>query len=571
MTVYCLYYVCMAALSLVGLAPKFNREDNFEHECSWPANCSGCENIITDTGSRLQTESYPSLVEKITLVVNKTLLTTQRNFMIHSSSILLALYIKLSEAIEKELPLTDLDPSPSFQASHSLVNAMSRFIEEILVQDTAFPHILIAIPSELLRVEQHTNQAPKRRSLLCTSINNLILLLGHRLYDDASIQKDFMKNIRAWNELGAAFVNVANTYTDREERLPSELTLYALDWWYQSPVDVETSVYARIFLATFDHMISINIEDTNKFLHDSLVSVHGAGQVLARMCAQLDNNALLNAELALVFKGCSVLLMESSLRQEAMAEGAWDSLFSAWYRQVDSENRALHHDVWCCLSLILHTSSFHLHLFEQSAGSGAPGSSKTLQTAFMPETYDFCAYGITHLMMAPPASPEFFENLLKLCKYYTLFAKSLPRGNVQRSGSRRNSNHVNGQSRDGTALAKAMQDVWWPTCEYLRSVENAGDMTSEVREIWQVWLALGAFVGLDERKERARFEKLEASSRRAAVAFCGREGCRYHSEKAPGRLRVCKGCGDTAYCSHFCQKTDWKDGGHKVVCKRLTF
>ncbi|KAH8051980.1 hypothetical protein JL722_10425 [Aureococcus anophagefferens] len=33
--------------------------------------------------------------------------------------------------------------------------------------------------------------------------------------------------------------------------------------------------------------------------------------------------------------------------------------------------------------------------------------------------------------------------------------------------------------------------------------------------------------------------------------------------------RPCKGCGTTAYCSTDCQRIDWRDRGHRKVCKKI--
>ena len=46
---------------------------------------------------------------------------------------------------------------------------------------------------------------------------------------------------------------------------------------------------------------------------------------------------------------------------------------------------------------------------------------------------------------------------------------------------------------------------------------------------------------------------------------CAASGC-----DKPGSLGACQRCRQVSYCSTSCQKTHWKEGGHKSVCKPLS-
>ncbi|KZV70475.1 hypothetical protein PENSPDRAFT_734714 [Peniophora sp. CONT] len=555
---YCVYFLYTIIVTLLGFRSR--QRDITAHECTWPDQCPGCQKNVTNAGLRLRAETFPDLVNKVSQVAGNSLLMSHRDVMMSISSLAMALYIKIEDAIEKKIRLQDLDPSPSLEASHTLVKEMSLMIDRTLKLNESLQEILIAIPSRLLTLEQASHDHSKRRSLLCTSINNMVMLLGQRLYDDADLKKlVLLGNTRAWDQLGSAFINVAHSYTVRREKVPRELALFALDWWCQSPPDVSRVVHAQIFGAAVGDR-DYAPEVVGLVVKDSVVSVYGAHRVLCRMCLQLDDLDLLGNELAWAFKGHSHLLLESDVRKGAFACRYWESVFAAWYRQLDCGTRSLDANVWCSLSAII-IGSFYAHLSGTATSSDVPGSREALPVAFMPEAYDYCAHAITHIAMLPSASSELLEACFFVCQYYKTFASQLSTPDIRRSGSRRQSG-----SRDNLPL----QDVWWPTLETLRSIEASGSMTVRQREIQREWQGLGLAVGLNERKERVRFERLEADSRKAATAFCARKGCRYNCEKPSERLRVCKGCGDTAYCSYFCQKTDWKEGNHKTSCKRLT-
>ena len=59
----------------------------------------------------------------------------------------------------------------------------------------------------------------------------------------------------------------------------------------------------------------------------------------------------------------------------------------------------------------------------------------------------------------------------------------------------------------------------------------------------------------ENRMARARGKKLDTLK---ACTICGAD-----------KAKACKGCGTTAYCSTDCQRIDWRDRGHRKVCKKI--
>ncbi|KAH8065438.1 hypothetical protein JL721_8188 [Aureococcus anophagefferens] len=59
----------------------------------------------------------------------------------------------------------------------------------------------------------------------------------------------------------------------------------------------------------------------------------------------------------------------------------------------------------------------------------------------------------------------------------------------------------------------------------------------------------------ENRMARARGQKLDTLK---TCTICGAD-----------KAKACKGCGTTAYCSTDCQRIDWRDRGHRKVCKEI--
>ncbi|KAK7254405.1 hypothetical protein SO694_00150077 [Aureococcus anophagefferens] len=59
----------------------------------------------------------------------------------------------------------------------------------------------------------------------------------------------------------------------------------------------------------------------------------------------------------------------------------------------------------------------------------------------------------------------------------------------------------------------------------------------------------------ENRMARARGKKLDTLQ---TCTICGAD-----------KAKACRGCGTTAYCSTACQRIDWRDRGHRKVCKKI--
>ena len=59
----------------------------------------------------------------------------------------------------------------------------------------------------------------------------------------------------------------------------------------------------------------------------------------------------------------------------------------------------------------------------------------------------------------------------------------------------------------------------------------------------------------ENRMARARGKKLDTLK---TCTICGAD-----------KAKACLGCGTTAYCSTDCQRIDWRDRGHRKVCKKI--
>ncbi|KAK7236141.1 hypothetical protein SO694_0006003 [Aureococcus anophagefferens] len=59
----------------------------------------------------------------------------------------------------------------------------------------------------------------------------------------------------------------------------------------------------------------------------------------------------------------------------------------------------------------------------------------------------------------------------------------------------------------------------------------------------------------ETRMARAKGKKLDTLK---TCTICGAD-----------KAKACQGCGTTAYCSTDCQRIDWRDRGHRKVCKKI--
>ncbi|GJE93356.1 zinc finger MYND domain-containing protein [Phanerochaete sordida] len=78
------------------------------------------------------------------------------------------------------------------------------------------------------------------------------------------------------------------------------------------------------------------------------------------------------------------------------------------------------------------------------------------------------------------------------------------------------------------------------------------------------WGALRPLLALpDDRREGGEVPAVAYG----ALARCAWGACLCSRHAPAHRMRVCSGCGRVAYCGGVCQEMDWKQGGHREVCR----
>ncbi|KZV74142.1 hypothetical protein PENSPDRAFT_749639 [Peniophora sp. CONT] len=116
------------------------------------------------------------------------------------------------------------------------------------------------------------------------------------------------------------------------------------------------------------------------------------------------------------------------------------------------------------------------------------------------------------------------------------------------------------------AIEQSIKPDWYPTIHVLRDLSSRdGESPGRCKQMIKVWTDLGNALGLQEKKEKARYER----ERKRVAQLCAWEECEFHQVTPPTSTRACAGCGEVRYCSRACQQTDWAKGGHKRQCKRL--
>ncbi|KAI0321577.1 hypothetical protein OF83DRAFT_1098704 [Amylostereum chailletii] len=110
-------------------------------------------------------------------------------------------------------------------------------------------------------------------------------------------------------------------------------------------------------------------------------------------------------------------------------------------------------------------------------------------------------------------------------------------------------------------LKAALGENWYLTMKQARDAGYSVGGQAAYKTLIAAWKDLGSAAGLDEDREKARFQ-------RHAAHYCSWKECTYYIHRSATALQVCRGC-EARYCGRTCQKSDWKEGGHKARCRRL--
>ncbi|KZV74855.1 hypothetical protein PENSPDRAFT_748958 [Peniophora sp. CONT] len=106
------------------------------------------------------------------------------------------------------------------------------------------------------------------------------------------------------------------------------------------------------------------------------------------------------------------------------------------------------------------------------------------------------------------------------------------------------------------------RERWYENMRSIRGARYTQITRASYVMLVECWERLGKTLELDEVKARTRFETRHAR-------MCSWAPCPSHTKPSDKPLQVCKGCKETRYCSRDCQVNDWKEGGHRVMCRRI--
>ncbi|KAI0311524.1 hypothetical protein OF83DRAFT_750835 [Amylostereum chailletii] len=113
------------------------------------------------------------------------------------------------------------------------------------------------------------------------------------------------------------------------------------------------------------------------------------------------------------------------------------------------------------------------------------------------------------------------------------------------------------------ALAQRLRRVWVSTLDKIRALPSRQSRN----KMANMWVFFGEGVGLDEATERAR-GKVEEPLKLQGPPYCHWKECEFYAKEPRKEMLRCSGCSSVQYCGKECQEKDWKDGGHKRLCKR---
>jgi hypothetical protein len=126
------------------------------------------------------------------------------------------------------------------------------------------------------------------------------------------------------------------------------------------------------------------------------------------------------------------------------------------------------------------------------------------------------------------------------------------------------------QLREGAARLSASVDALHPSGKALAAQRSAGgaqELAAALKPLLQPAADLAALVHqhwqLPEQATAVQVERTQA----AATRSCAYAGCA--NLGAGGGSKLCSGCRVARYCGVECSHADWRQGGHRRVCKAL--
>ncbi|KAI0312015.1 hypothetical protein OF83DRAFT_697432 [Amylostereum chailletii] len=109
---------------------------------------------------------------------------------------------------------------------------------------------------------------------------------------------------------------------------------------------------------------------------------------------------------------------------------------------------------------------------------------------------------------------------------------------------------------------------WYPAMKALRDMPLAAKMQHQ--KVVEAWVKFGVELRIDEDEARKFHSQKPIAIPTPSQICCSWKECIFHTYSPPDAMRQCVGCREVSYCDKECQARDWKEGGHKKKCRRLT-
>ncbi|KAI0321597.1 hypothetical protein OF83DRAFT_251498 [Amylostereum chailletii] len=280
------------------------------------------------------------------------------------------------------------------------------------------------------------------------------------------------------------------------------------------------------------------------FLKVAVVDVLGGEPAIKRLLADIDEPSRVNYHL-----GNRIVLMGQFSRHPEMGRHfgrlrVFHSIANSIRRQRRIGVREDQWVVWLFAATFLEFVVTGLPMYSEiDQGTRQPLEGEDV-AFLMARGANLCASGTVG---KTPCNPSICANLVKTFIKFVPDSDMYPGDISQLNGS----------------MKKALRNEWYPTLRRLRDARQIPHRSAPAYlELVDAWSQFGTHLGIDEFVERDRLA-------RDVAHMCAWHECEFHTTKSMETMHTCRGCGETRYCGRECQTRDWKEGGHKLRCRRL--
>ncbi|KAK7690626.1 hypothetical protein QCA50_005725 [Cerrena zonata] len=118
-------------------------------------------------------------------------------------------------------------------------------------------------------------------------------------------------------------------------------------------------------------------------------------------------------------------------------------------------------------------------------------------------------------------------------------------------------------------MNRAVAHLWRPVLEELQSLRLHDENRDLVLHAKTTWVKLGSQFGLTPEKHDPKEDHAVSmhEARHIRHRRCQWRDCLCTTHRPEHSMRICKGCWKKRYCSKRCQKSDWREGGHREWCR----